>query len=71
MQVLKIKGGRANLLHLAQEINKGVLLCRGFRNRASNIKAKARGDHPKVGDISGCLTNQCREHVSIAISLNT
>ena len=50
MRVLKIRGGRANLLLLAQERNRGVLFRKG-------IRAKARVDHPKVGDISGRLAS--------------
>ena len=71
MWVLEIREGRANLLLLAQERNRGVLLHKGFRDRAATIKTKARVDHPKVGDISRRLTSQCREHVSIATILDT
>ena len=58
MKVLKIRGGRANLLLLAQEINRGVLLRKGFKDRATTIRAKARVDHPKVGDILGRQASQ-------------
>ena len=51
MWVLKIRGGRANLLLLSQERNRGVLLCKGFKDRVAAMRAKARVDHPKVGDI--------------------
>ena len=71
MQVLKIRGGRSNLLFLAQERNRGVLLCKGFKDSSVAIRAKATVDHPKVGDISGRLASQCRGHVSIATSLDT
>ena len=55
MLVLKIRGGRANLLLLTQERNKGVLLYKGFKDKAAVVKARV--DHPKVGDILGRLTN--------------
>ena len=71
MWVLKIRGGRANIFLLAQGRNRGVLLRRGFRDRVVAIRAKARVDHPKVGDISERLASQYREHVSIASSLDT
>ena len=71
MRVLKIRGGRVNLLLLAQERNIGVLLHKGFRHRTTTIKAKAKVYHPKVGDILRRLASQCMEHVSITTSLNT
>ena len=71
MRVLKIRGKRANFLLLAQERNKGVLLCKGFKDRVTAIRAKVKVDHLKVGDISGCLASQCREHVSIGTNLDT
>ena len=71
MQVLKIRGGRANLLLLVQERNIGVLPRKGFKDKAAAIRAKARVNHFKVRDISGHLANKCREHVSIATSLET
>ena len=71
MWELKIREWRSNLLLLAQERNKEVLLHRGFRDRVAAIRAKVRGDHPKVGDISRFRANQCKEHVSIATSLDT
>ena len=69
--MLKIRGERANLLLLAQGRDRGVLLRRGFRDRAATIRANTRVNHPKVGDISGSLASQCRENVSIATSLGT
>ena len=54
---VKDNEGRANLLLLVQERNRGVLLLKGFRDRVAAIKAKARVDHPKVGDISGHLAS--------------
>ena len=71
MWVLKIRGGRASLFLLVQGRNRGVLLCTGFRDRVATIRGKARVDHPKVGDILERLASQCREHVSIATSLET
>ena len=68
---VKDKRRESQPLLLAQERNKGVLLHKGFKDRAAAIKAKARLDHPKVGDISGSLSSQCKEHVSIATSLDT
>ena len=57
MRVLKIRGGIANLLFLTKGRNRGVLLCKDFRDRAAAIRDEARVDHPKVGDISGRLAN--------------
>ena len=71
MRVLKIRGGRANLLLLTQERNGGVLLRKGFKDRVAAIRAKARVDHPKVGDISRSQASQYKEHVSITTSLDT
>ena len=70
MRVLKIRGGRINLLLLAWGRNRGVLLHKGFKDRVAAIRAKARVDHSKVGDILGHLVSQCKEHVSIATSLD-
>ena len=69
--MLKIRGGRANLLLLAQERNRGVILYKGFKDRVAAIRAKARVDYPKVGDISRRLASQCKEHVSITTILDT
>ena len=62
MRLLKIRGGKANLFLLAREISRGLPLYKGFRERVN---------HPKVGDILRRLASQCREHVSIATSLDT
>ena len=43
----------------------------GFQGRVTAIRGKARVNLPKVGDISKRLASQCREHVSIATSLET
>ena len=53
MRVLRIRGKRANLLLLAQRRSRGLLLRSSFRDRATIIKAKAKVDHPRVGDTSG------------------
>ena len=73
MRVLRIRGGRVNLLLLllAQGRSRGLLLREGFRDKASTIKAKAKVNHSKMGDTSGLLANQGRGHVSIATSLDT
>ena len=52
MRVLKIRGRRANLLLLTQGRSKGLLLRKGFKDRAEAIKAKARVNHPRVGETS-------------------
>ena len=57
MRVLKIRRGRANLILLAHERNIGVLLRKGFRDKAATSRDKARVDHPKVGDISWSLAS--------------
>ena len=69
--MLKIRGRRANLLLLPQGRSRGLLLRKGFRAKAAAIKAKARINHPKVGDTSGLLASQDKEHVSIATGLDT
>ena len=71
IQVLVIRGRRANLILLAQERGRGLLPCEGFRDRTTTIKAKARISHPKMGGTSGLLVCQGRGHVSIATSLDT
>ena len=60
--VLKIRGRRTNLFLLAWEISRGLLLHKGFKDKAMAIKAKAK---------SGLLASQSRGHVSIATSLDT
>ena len=47
MRVLKIRGRRDNLLLLSQGRSKGLLLLKGFKDRAMAIKAKARVNYPK------------------------
>ena len=60
--LLKIRGGRVNLLLLARERSRELLLCEGFRDKVVVIKAKAR---------SGLKARQGRECVSSATSLDT
>ena len=57
MQVLKIRGRRANLLLLAQGRSRGRLLFKGFRDRGAVIRAKAKVNHPKMGDTLGQLAS--------------
>ena len=71
MRVLRIRGRRDYLLLLAQGRSTGLLLHSGFRDNAKVIKAKAKVDHPRVGDTSRLQARQGRGHVSIAISLDT
>ena len=66
MRVLVIRGRRVNSLLLAWEISKGLLLHEGFRD-----KAKAKINHPKIGDTLGLLASRGKGYVSIATSLNT
>ena len=54
---VKNKRRESQPLLLAQERNKGVLLSKGFRDRTAAIKAKARVDQPKVGEILGRLAS--------------
>ena len=70
MQVLRIRGRRANLLLLAQGRSRELLLHKGLRDKAMTIRAKARVSHPKMGDTLGLLTSQGRGLVSIATSLD-
>ena len=69
-RVLKIRGRRANLFFLAQGRSRGLLLRKGFKDRAASIKAKARVNHPKVRYTSRLLASQGKEHVTIATSLD-
>ena len=71
MQVLKIRGRRANLLLLAQGRSRGLLLRKGFRDKTAIIKAKARINHLKVVDTLELLASQDKEHVSISTNLDT
>ena len=59
MLVLKIRGRRANLIFLlARERSRGIPLRKGFRDKATAIRAKDRVNHPKVGDILRRLASQ-------------
>ena len=40
--LLKLRGWRVNLLLLARERSRGLLLCKGFRDRAVAIRTKAK-----------------------------
>ena len=60
--LLKIRGGRVNLLLLAQERSRGLLFREGFKDKAVAIRAKA---------MSGLQARQGRGDVSIVISLDT
>ena len=48
MWVLVIRGRRVNSFLLARKRNRGLLLCGGFKDKASAIRAKARISHPKI-----------------------
>ena len=60
--MLKIREMRDNLFLIDQGRSRGILLRKGFRDKAMTIKAKARVNHPKVGDTSRLPANQGREH---------
>ena len=51
-RVLKISGRRANHFLLAKGGSRGLLLHKGFKDKALVIKVKARVNHPKVGDMA-------------------
>ena len=55
MQVLVLRGRRVKTLPLARERSRGLMLHKGFRDRAEVIRAKARISHPKIGDTLGLL----------------
>ena len=57
MQVLVIRGRRLKLLLLARERSKGLLLREGFKDKVTATKAKARINHPKMGDTLGLLAS--------------
>ena len=65
-----IRGRRANLL-LTPGRSRRLRLRTDLRDRAVAIKAKAKVNHPGVGDTSWLLASHCRERVSIATSLDT
>ena len=71
MRVLKIREGRVSLLLLAQGRSRGLLLRKGFRDKATVVRIKSRVNHPKMGGTSGLLPSQDKGHVLIATSLDT
>ena len=71
MRVLKIRRRRANLLLLAQGRSRGLLLRKGLLYKAVVIRARAKVNHPMMGDTSELLVSQGRGLVSIATSLDT
>ena len=64
--MLVIRGRGTDLLLLALEKSKGLLLRSKFRDKATDIKAKARINRHKVGDTSRLLVSQDRGHVTTA-----
>ena len=71
IRVLVIRGKRVNSLLLARERSRGLLLLKGFRDRAAATRAKARISHPKMGETSGLLASHGKECVSNATGLDT
>ena len=67
---VKDKKKRSQPFFLAQGRSRGLLLRKGFRDRAASIKAKARVNHPKVRYTSWLLASEGKEHVAIATSLD-
>ena len=68
--MLVIRGRRANLF-LASGRSKRLLICTDLRDRAVSTRSMANVNHSGVGDTSGILVSQGREHVSIVTSLDT
>ena len=64
-----VRGRRANLL-LALGRSRRLMIRTNLKDRAVAIKAKAKVNHPRVGDTPELLASQGRERVSIATSLN-
>ena len=71
MRVLRIREMRVNLLLLVQGRRKGLLLRMVFSDRAVDIRAKVKVNHPKMGGISRLLASHGKGHVSITTSLDT
>ena len=69
--LLKIKGMRVNILLLARGRSKRLLLRKDFRDRVTATKTKAKADYLQVADLSGLTASQGRDHVTIAINLDT
>ena len=65
-----IRGRRANLL-LAPGRRKRLMLRTDLKARVVAIRAKAKVNHPGVGDTLELLASQGRERFSIATSLDT
>ena len=57
MRALEIRERRANFLLLAQGRSRGLPLLKDFRDKVATIRAKAKVNHPKIGDTSGLLAN--------------
>ena len=70
MQVLRIRGRRANLFLIAKGRSRGLLLRKGFRDRVVTIRANAMVNRPKMRDTSGLLASQGKGKVSIATNLD-
>ena len=71
MWVLVIRERRTNRLFLAWDRSRGLLLLKGFRDKATTTRAKARISHPKMGGTSRLLASQDRGCVSSATNLDT
>ena len=65
MQTLVVRERKANLL-LAPRRSRRLMLRADIRDRAMAIRAKAKINHPGVGDTLELLASQGRERVSIA-----
>ena len=57
MRVLVIRGRRTICLFLARERSRGLLLHKGFIDKAVAPMAKARISHPKMGGTSRLLAS--------------
>ena len=62
---------RVNLLLLALGRSRRFLLRKDFRDSVAATKAKAKVDHLQVADISRLIASKGKDHVTIAISLDT
>ena len=69
--MLVIRRRRVNSLILARERSRGFLLRKGFRDKVTATKAKARISHPDMGDTSELQASQGRECVSNDTNLDT
>ena len=68
-----VKDKRKESQHSSSSLGKKqrTSLCKGYRDKATTIRAKARVNHPKMRDTSRLLATRGRGHVSIATSLDT